>query len=94
MARVGCERWPLTTSVSAPDFTAAGAAPILVVGTIRDPATPYEWSETLASTLESGVLLTRDGDGHTGFLQNNRCIDKIVVAYLVDGTVPAEGTRC
>src|SRR5690606_34207746 len=41
-------------------ITAAGAAPILVVGTTGDPATPYEWAETLASELESGQLLTRE----------------------------------
>jgi hypothetical protein len=78
----------------APDYAAGGAAPIVAIGTTRDPATLCEWSKTLAPTLDSGVLLTRDGNGHTGFLQGNRCIDKSVVAYHVDGTVPAEGTEC
>lgn len=32
------------------------AAPIVVIGTTRDPATPYEWAEASAAQLESGVL--------------------------------------
>ena len=36
-----------------------------VVGTTRDPATPYKWAKSLASQLSSGTLLTYEGDGHT-----------------------------
>ncbi|MBA3266013.1 MAG: alpha/beta fold hydrolase, partial [Nocardioidaceae bacterium] len=61
----GCSNWPAEAAEPLPDFTAKGAAPILVVGTTRDPATPYEQAVRLADTLESGVLLSRDGDGHT-----------------------------
>ena len=64
------------------DFTASGAAPIVVVGTTRDPATPYRWAEELSQELDSGVLLSRDGDGHTAFQQGNACIDKAIEAYL------------
>ena len=89
-----CDGWPLTTTVESPDYTAPGAAPIVVVGTTRDPATPYEWAQALADQLESGVLITRDGDGHTGYLVGNECVDAAVDAYLVDGDVPADGTSC
>ncbi len=41
-----------------------------------------------------GVLLTREGDGHTAYSSGNRCIVKAVDAYLVDGTVPRDGTTC
>ena len=74
-------------------YGAAGAAPILVVGGRRDPATPYEWSVGLSSGLESGVLLTYDGDGHAA-LGKNDCVDAYAVAYLVDLTVPPDGTEC
>jgi pimeloyl-ACP methyl ester carboxylesterase len=72
----------------------AGAAPIVVVGTTRDPATPFEWSVALADQLESGVLVERDGDGHTGYNAGNPCVDRAVEAYLVDGTVPDDGLSC
>jgi pimeloyl-ACP methyl ester carboxylesterase len=73
---------------------AAGAAPIVVVGTTRDPATPYQWAVHLADQLESGVLVSRDGDGHTGYNSGNECVDSAVEDYLIDGTVPEDGLSC
>jgi hypothetical protein len=72
----------------------SGAAPIVVIGTTRDPATPYEWAESLADQLDSGVLVSRDGDGHTGYNAGNDCVDDAVHAYLIDGTVPDDGLSC
>ena len=54
-----------------PTVRAEGAAPIVVVGTTRDPATPYRGAVHLAAQLASGVLVTRDGDGHTGYNVGN-----------------------
>jgi pimeloyl-ACP methyl ester carboxylesterase len=76
------------------DVRAAGAPPIVVVGTTRDPATPYAWAVHLAGQLESGVLVSRDGDGHTGYNEGNECVDSAVDDYLLDGTVPKDGTDC
>jgi len=93
-AALACHDWPVTAEFPPPKLTAVGAAPIVVVGTTRDPATPYAWAKELASTLASGVLLTRDGDGHTGYHQGNSCIDAAVDAYLLAGTAPTDGKRC
>lgn len=76
---------------------AAGAAPILVIGTVADPATPYAWAMSLASELKSGRLLTWNGYGHTASLHNpsrSSCIDDAVTAYLIDVLLPAEGKIC
>ncbi len=94
--------WSLTTcrgstgkSTEKPiEIHAEGAAPILVVGTTRDPATPLKWAEALAEQLDSGVLLRRDGDGHTAYNSGNECIDTAIESYLLDGTVPADPTDC
>jgi pimeloyl-ACP methyl ester carboxylesterase len=77
-----------------PVIHARGAAPIVVIGTTRDPATPYRWAVALSRQLASGVLLTRDGDGHTGYHAGNACIDDAVESYLVSGVVPRRGTHC
>ena len=61
---------------------------------IDAPATPYAEAVAMAEQLESGVLLTRDGDGHTGYNQGSACIDDAVHAYLIDGEVPTDGTEC
>lgn len=89
-----CSVWPYPPTGVREPITAAGAAPILVIGTTNDPATPYEWSVALAEQLSSGVLITRVGEGHTGFNKGNACVDDAVVSYLVDGTVPTSDVRC
>ena len=65
-----------------------------MIGTLRDPATPYEWAQGLAEQLESGVLLSWDGDGHTAYKRGSDCVDATVDAYLIGGVVPADGKRC
>jgi pimeloyl-ACP methyl ester carboxylesterase len=89
-----CAYWPTKTNEKPRALTAAGAKPILVVGTTRDPATPYSWAKGLASELKSGVLLSLDGDGHTAYLAGNRCIGQYVDRYLTEGIPPKNGTMC
>lgn len=73
---------------------AAGAPPILVIATTNDPATPYMEGIALAHRLESGVLLTHEGEGHTVYAQGNACIDATVNAYILALHVPPDGSRC
>ena len=91
---IGCADIQVESSEPARDIKAAGAAPIVVVGTTRDPATPYEWAVALADQLESGVLVSRDGDGHTGYNSGNECVDEALEDYLIAGTVPEDGLEC
>ena len=67
-----CHGTPFETTEPEIEIDGAGAAPIVVIGTTRDPATPYEEAVAMAEQLESGVLLSRDGDGHTGLQQGQR----------------------
>jgi pimeloyl-ACP methyl ester carboxylesterase len=91
---LSCTLWPVPAVLEPQKLAAPGAAPILVVGTVDDPATPYEWAEGLALQLSSGRLLTWTGHQHTAYRQGSRCIDQAVDDYLLQGTLPAEGTRC
>jgi pimeloyl-ACP methyl ester carboxylesterase len=90
----GCRGFRVRSSEEPLDIRGEGAAPILVLGTTRDPATPMKWAEALAAQLDSGVLVRRDGDGHTAYNSGNECIDSLVEDYLVDGVVPDDGTTC
>ena len=89
-----CDYWPAKAEETITDYSAAGAAPIVVVGTTRDPATPHEWAVKLAQTLDSGVLISYEGDGHTAYGRSNDCVDDAVDAYLLKGTVPKDGLTC
>lgn len=87
-----CVYWPGTRDPY-PTGAAAGAPPIVVVGTTGDPATPYEQTAALAQMLGVGRVLTWEGEGHTAY-PNTACITRAVNAYLIDLTVPQEGLRC
>jgi pimeloyl-ACP methyl ester carboxylesterase len=88
-----CAYWPVRAA-PLPKITAAGAPPVLVVGTTRDPATPYRWARALARELKSGVLLGWNGDGHTAYMMGSSCVDGYVNSYLISGAVPRSGTVC
>lgn len=89
-----CGNWPIPATGKPHKIAAPGAPPIVVVGTTRDPATPYEWATRLADQLDSGVMVTYDGDGHTAYTRSNACIDDAIDGFYTKGTVPQDGLRC
>ena len=89
-----CRTWPTTGRTPKGTTLALGAAPILVIGNERDPATPIGGTKQLAKDLASGVLLTSDHDGHGTYFQGNSCVDDAVDGYLIQGTVPPDGKAC
>ena len=91
---VTCESWPVPMPGPLTSYTAKGAPPIVVIGTTNDPATPYAQAQSLAAMLDSGVLVTYEGEGHTAYLSAGDCIQDAVDSFLVDGTVPKDGLRC
>jgi pimeloyl-ACP methyl ester carboxylesterase len=93
-ASLNCAYWPVKPTGEPHRIEAAGATPIVVVGTTRDPATPYRWAEALAGQLSSGRLLTYEGDGHTAYGRGSTCIDSAINTYLLRGTAPEDGKRC
>ncbi|MFF2272428.1 alpha/beta hydrolase [Agromyces sp. NPDC058136] len=91
---LSCVNWPYQSDRERAEIHAEGAAPIMVVGTTGDPATPYEWAVALADQLESGVLVSYEGEGHTAYNKSNSCVNGAVESYLIDGTVPASDPDC
>jgi hypothetical protein len=89
-----CGQWPFDQGKEPGLIDAAGSADILVVGTTNDPATPYSWAQALASQLQNGHLVTREGEGHTGYNKENDCVDTTVDDYFIDGTVPTADPKC
>jgi len=69
-------------------------APVLVIGTRYDPATPYAFTRPYAAHFPHARVLTADGWGHTLLLKDNSCGDAAVTAYLVAGSLPADGAVC
>jgi pimeloyl-ACP methyl ester carboxylesterase len=94
LLEAACSQWPYERPQFPESFAAEGAPPILVIGTSNDPATPYASSVKLAETLDSGVLISYDGEGHTVYGNGVSCIDEVVDAYFVDDEVPDEDPDC
>jgi pimeloyl-ACP methyl ester carboxylesterase len=89
-----CTFWPVPVEGKVGPINAPGAPPIVVVGAVHDPATPYAWAQSLASELKSARLLTSDGSSHTSYGRGDQCVDGDVDAYLLHLQPVAVGTRC
>lgn len=74
-------------------ITGEGTPELLVIGNTGDPATPFASTERMADALASSVLVAVESNNHGGYGTND-CINDIVHRYLIDGTIPAVGTRC
>jgi pimeloyl-ACP methyl ester carboxylesterase len=70
------------------------SAPIIIIGTTGDPATPYAWAKGLHRVLTNSQLMTFVGDGHTGQGRGNACIDSAIDAYFLKGTLPKADLTC
>jgi pimeloyl-ACP methyl ester carboxylesterase len=92
-SQAGCAVWPIPATGHVGPIRAAGSPPIVVVGSTGDPVTPYGWAQSLSRQLANAVLLTRVGNGHTGYV-NSSCIRTQVDRYLITLATPPVGTRC
>lgn len=89
-----CASWHFSPTDVPGAFEASGSDPIVVVGTLYDPATPYAWAEAVAQALENSVLVTWEGEGHTAYGRAGSCINDPLDQYLLQGTVPEDGLTC
>jgi len=68
--------------------------PILVIGSLYDPNTPYVNAVRAAERLGKTVLLTHEGYGHISVNDPSACVKRATSAYLVDLVTPPPGTVC
>jgi hypothetical protein len=87
-----CAQWPGKRDPY-PAGAATGSAPIVVIGTLGDPATPYEQAPALAKMLGVGTLITWKGEGHTAYPKTG-CVNDAVNRYLIDLMVPPANLTC
>jgi hypothetical protein len=87
-----CDGLPEAVTPIGP-LTISTAAPVLVLATTGDPATPAAWAGSLAAAFPQGVLVTWQGEGHTAYLRSP-CVTALVDRFLADLVAPARGTTC
>jgi pimeloyl-ACP methyl ester carboxylesterase len=93
-SQLPCRYWEAPPLSAKLPFHDINSPPFLIIGVTRDPATPYIWAENLASEFPAAVLLSLQGEGHTGHNRGNKCIDAKVDAFFLRGTLPPKGVLC
>jgi pimeloyl-ACP methyl ester carboxylesterase len=88
-----CAYWPVKPTGHDGPLLDDGAPPILLVGGTHDPATPYPWAVSVHHQLANSILLTRNGYGHVSY-DKSSCAQQAEDSYLIDLTLPADGTVC
>ena len=90
---ITCTYWPVKPSRSPAAISNRSKAPILVVGSTGDPATPYSGAVNVAKELGNADLLTRTGSGHTAYLFSS-CVRNWTDSYFTTTALPPKGSVC
>lgn len=93
LSSLACAYWPVRAAAPVAPPVVRGGPPILVIATTGDPATPYAGGVALSRELGTGRLLTRVGEGHTGY-PASACVRRYADRYLISLALPPVGTRC
>ena len=89
-----CAFWKAPTAP--PVKIGSGKAPsVLLVQAKDDPATPVEGAFHMQQAMRGSRLVLSAGGNHGQFLfDQNACVDKPVVDYLLTGRLPAADVKC
>ena len=90
---LSCQYFPKTSATSA-SIASISTTPIIIVGTTRDPATPYQWAVALHKIIQNSRLISLNADGHTGQGRGSECVDSAIDKYLLTGAIPAKDLAC
>ena len=90
---LSCQFFP-KLAIASPVIKKISTTPIIIVGTTRDPATPYSWALDLHSAILNSRLISLNGDGHTGYGHGSSCVDNAVDHYFLTGIPPAQDLTC
>lgn len=101
---LACADWPLAPPYAfagpfgspAPDNTTnTPAAPLLILSTRTDHATPLSNAYALSRLHGGSAVVVEEAVGHCALLASaSQCVYGIVREYFHTGTVPANGTVC
>jgi pimeloyl-ACP methyl ester carboxylesterase len=89
----GCIGWPAPVTNPPQPIRVRHTPRILITNATHDPSTAYPWALQLNRHLPASVLVTREGDGHTTYLNIGTSHTRDAIDnYLVTGRTPPPGT--
>ncbi|MGI5269818.1 alpha/beta hydrolase [Nonomuraea sp. CA-218870] len=89
-----CVFWPVPGGRPVEVRGSLRLPPILMLQSRHDAATPYAGAARMRGRFPTARMVVEAGGDHGVSLAGNRCVDRHLVAYLRDGTLPAQGARC
>ncbi|KAK4161503.1 TAP-like protein-domain-containing protein [Cladorrhinum sp. PSN259] len=77
------------------DGDGCGRAPLLILSSRTDPATPLANAFALSRLHGGSAVVVQESEGHTALMSSvSSCTYGILREYFASGTVPANGTVC
>lgn len=89
-----CAYWPQTAVRPYSGPWNRKTAPILIINSRNDPATPLAGAAAGAAELADAHLLVVEGAGHSSMYVHSTCSEAAKREYLTAGTLPANGATC
>ncbi|MFE3224487.1 alpha/beta hydrolase [Nocardia sp. NPDC059228] len=89
-----CAYWPQTAVRPYLGPWDRPTAPILVINSRNDPATPLAGAAAGAAELSDARLLVVEGAGHSSMYVRSTCSEAAKRDYLIAGTLPADRATC
>jgi len=87
-----CSSWPVPEKPLAA-VRGGGAPPVLVLGAVDDPVSPYAGVQAVVAQLASAQLLSWQNSDHGSYPRTD-CVTGAVDAYLLSSVVPDTGLIC
>lgn len=79
------KNWRWQSTFERKPLKVAPSVPIMLIGNLHDPATPYEMAQRVHQELAKSVLVTVDSYAHTAYGDRNSCVKNVVDKYLLTG---------
>lgn len=92
-----CLEWPAPAPAPGPMASLGGlppGVPSLVFAATADPITPIVNAQGIVARSPGTPLVTIDGGRHVSLWSGNDCVDAVARTFLLEGRMPAAGTRC
>lgn len=91
-----CHVWPFESAerYQGPFEGIETKFPVLFINPTWDPITPLVSAQNSSATLVNSVLLEHRGKGHCSDSQPSLCTSQAMRDYMVDGTLPSDGSTC
>ncbi|MEV4568453.1 alpha/beta hydrolase [Nonomuraea sp. NPDC049419] len=89
-----CAFWPVRGGTPVQVHDSPKLPPFLILQSKDDAATPYQGALEMAERFPRAKLVVDQGGNHGVTLSGNACMDRHLVTYLRDGTLPRTGAAC